>query len=191
MQKTVPHFHASRKACMKMGSSQPLLVAVDRDDQELGVLEKMEAHTSGTLHRAFSVFLFDESNRLLLQQRAAVKYHSPGLWSNTCCGHPGPGEVVTESARRRLQEEMGIDCPLESAFGFIYRADLEGGLTEYEYDHVVMGRFDGSPLPNPDEVSDWKWISIPDLQALLERSPETFSRWLPIALEGLLSRSLL
>ncbi len=170
---------------------RPLLVAVDRNDQELAVLEKMEAHISGTLHRAFSVFVFDKADRLLLQKRAAGKYHSPGLWSNTCCGHPGPGEVVAASARRRLHEEMGFDCSLEAVFGFVYHADLEGGLTEHEYDHVVIGRYDGAPTPNPDEVSDWKWITIPALRVALAENPAAFSHWLPIALEGLMIRDLL
>ena len=166
------------------------VILVDEADRELGVEEKLAAHRDGgRLHRAFSVFVFDDDGRLLLQRRADGKYHSAGLWSNTCCGHPRPGEEVTEAARRRLFEEMGFDCPLESRFSFEYKAELENGLTEHELDHVLVGRFAGTPSPDPSEVGAWRAASPSDIGTELAESPEAFSAWFPIAFRRLVEDS--
>ena len=166
------------------------VVTVDTDDRETGVVEKMAAHREGILHRAFSVFVFDDAGRMLLQQRAAGKYHSGGLWSNTCCSHPRPGESVLDAAHRRLREEMGLDCPLETAFGFIYRTDLDHGLTEHEYDHVVIGRYNGEPAPDTAEVGDWKWAPVAEVRGSIAERPEAFTVWFRIALDALVERGV-
>jgi isopentenyl-diphosphate delta-isomerase len=165
-----------------MASEQ--LILVDADDRELGVGEKMEVHLAGALHRAFSVFVFDGRGRLLLQKRAADKYHSAGLWSNTACGHPRPGEATREAARRRLREEMGFDCELREAFEFIYRAELDGALVEHEYDHVFVGTHEGDPAPDPSEVEAWRRVSMSELRRDLRARPQLYSRWLKLAVEG-------
>ncbi len=172
------------------GGSDTLLIAVDVDDRETGVVEKMAAHRKGILHRAFSIFVFDDADRLLLQRRATGKYHSGGLWSNTCCSHPRAGEALLDAAHRRLREEMGFDCPLQVAFGFVYRAELDHGLEEHEYDHVVVGRFGGTPAPDAGEVEDWRWADVPAIRTELAGDPRAFTAWFGIALDGLLSRGL-
>jgi isopentenyl-diphosphate delta-isomerase len=161
------------------------IILVDPNDVEIGHGSKLDVHRSGQLHRAFSVFVFDDDGRLLLQRRAAVKYHSPGLWSNTCCGHPRAGERTIESARRRLREEMGIDCPLTPAFAFTYRAELDRDLIEHEIDHVFVGRRSGDPEPDPSEVGEWKWVEPDDLAEGFRRNPERYTAWLGLALQGL------
>ncbi|HET9425175.1 MAG TPA: isopentenyl-diphosphate Delta-isomerase [Gemmatimonadaceae bacterium] len=166
------------------------VILVDEEDRELGSEEKLRAHEAGALHRAVSVFLFDDQGRLLLQQRAEGKYHSAGLWSNTCCGHPRPGESAADAAARRLREEMGIACDLTPRFVFRYRAGLDGGLTEHELDHVFTGRFTGTPSPDPREVEAWGWMSLPALAADCETSPHRYSAWLPIAVREILARGL-
>src|SRR5919107_6254005 len=161
------------------------LILVDAFDRELGVGEKMEVHLAGALHRAFSVFVFDGRGRLLLQKRAADKYHSAGLWSNTACGHPRPGEATREAARRRLREEMGFDCELRPAFEFVYRAEVGGALVEHEYDHVFVGTHAGEdPAPDASEVEDWRWVSMDELRRCLREEPERYSYWLKAAVEG-------
>lgn len=165
------------------------VILVDLHDREVGVAEKLEAHSHGWLHRALSVFVFDRAGQLLLQRRAADKYHSSGLWANSCCGHPRPGEPVIDAAQRRLREEMGIACQLQSAFSFTYRADVGRGLTENEVDHVFVGRFDGQVSPEPREVDAWRWISLAHLVAEVEAEPDQFAAWFPIALEKLLLRA--
>ena len=164
------------------------VVTVDIYDRAIGVVEKMAAHRDGILHRAFSIFVFDDAGRMLLQQRAQQKYHSGGLWTNTCCSHPRPGESVLEGAHRRLREEMGFDCPLETVFGFCYRADLDHGLTEHEYDHVLIGRYADDPVPNPAEVDGWKRIPLADVRAAVAERPEMFTVWFRIALRELMKR---
>jgi len=161
------------------------LILVDAHDRELGVGEKLQTHREGALHRAFSVFVFDGEGRLLLQKRAAGKYHSAGLWSNTACGHPRPGEATEAAARRRLREEMGLDCDLRAAFEFVYRAELDGALVEHEYDHVFFGTHEGAPpAPDPSEVEDWRWVSMDELRRDLRDEPRRYSYWLKLAVEG-------
>ncbi len=160
------------------------LILVDAQDRELGVVEKLQAHVEGVLHRAFSVFVFDAEKRLLLQKRARTKYHSGGLWSNTACGHPRPGETTHAAARRRLREEMGFDCELRAAFEFLYRAEMDGALIEHEYDHVLVGTHEGDPAPDPAEVEDWRWVTLAELRRGLLLEPECYSYWLKAAIEG-------
>ena len=159
------------------------VILVDERNNEIGVAEKMTAHISGKMHRALSVFVFDASGRLLLQKRAALKYHSGGLWSNTCCSHSRPGESTASAARRRLQEEMGIDCELTEVFSFIYRAVFPNGLIEHEYDQVFFGRYDDEPRPNPEEVEDWKWVNLAQLEADIKKHPDSYSYWLTSCLD--------
>ena len=163
------------------------VVLVDELNNQLGTMSKLEAHEKGLLHRAFSVFLFNRKQELLLQRRAIDKYHSGGLWTNTCCSHPKPEEPVSDAASRRLMEEMGIQAPIHPAFDFIYKANFENGLTEHEYDHVFVGEFNGTPLPNRDEVSDWSFVSLEQLQQDIERNPHKFTEWFKIAIPKLLS----
>jgi isopentenyl-diphosphate Delta-isomerase len=160
------------------------VILVDERDRELGADEKLRAHREGTLHRAFSVFIFDGAGRLLLQKRARGKYHSGGLWSNTACGHPRPGEQTEAAARRRLREEMSLDCELREAFEFVYRAELDGALVEHEYDHVFVGKHDAEPAPDPAEVEGWRWVSMRELREGLREEPERYSYWLRLAVEG-------
>jgi isopentenyl-diphosphate delta-isomerase len=147
-------------------------------DSRLSTMEKLEAHRHGLLHRAISVFIFNDSNELLLQKRAATKYHSPGKWSNTCCTHPSPGESPLIAAQRRLKEEMGLEVTLTEAFTFLYRADVGNSLTENEFDHIFFGISKQNPNPNSTEVSDWNWITIEALKKELIRNPEEYSPWL-------------
>ena len=156
------------------------VVLVDHEDNPRGTMEKMEAHRKGLLHRAFSVFVFNDQGKLMLQQRALHKYHSPGLWSNTCCSHPYPGEKVEAAAHRRLQEEMGFDCELQHAFSFVYRAELDQGMTEHELDHVFTGLAGKEPIINPDEVNDWKWVEVDELVQDMETNPEKYTVWFRI-----------
>jgi len=163
------------------------VVLVDADDRPVGVEEKWNAHLLGRLHRAFSVVVMRDDGSLLLQRRAGSKYHSGGLWSNTACGHPAPDEDVAEAARRRLGEEMGIDCPLEPVSTFVYRGDVGGGLAEHELDHLFLGRTGDDPVPRPDaaEVADWRWIAPDVLARELARQPDRFTIWLKPVLREL------
>lgn len=164
------------------------VVLVDARDVPVGTAGKLRAHEEGLLHRAFSVFVFDREGSLLLQRRADGKYHSGGLWSNTCCSHPRPGEPVEEAAHRRLREEMGFDCALAGAGHFTYRAGLGNGLIEHELDHVFSGVWSGVPHPDPAEVGAWKWCPVGVLEAALRDHPETFTAWLPLAWHQLAPR---
>lgn len=163
--------------------SQESVILVDEKNNELGLMDKQEAHEKALLHRAFSVFVFNSSGKLLLQQRALSKYHSGGLWTNTCCSHPRPGEQTIDAAHRRLQEEMGFDCQLQQKFYFIYKAPFENGLTEHELDFIYTGTFDGEPEINPDEVQQYKWISITDLNNDIRLHPERYTAWFNIILK--------
>lgn len=159
------------------------VILVNPRDEVVGFGEKMQAHVEGALHRAFSVFIFNSKGELLTQRRALSKYHSGGLWSNTCCGHPRPGEPTEGAARRRLREELGLECELERVFHFVYKVKLDNGLWEHEFDHVFAGRFDAPPLPNPDEVCDWRWASLPSLCRDAKISPSLYTRWFSLCLK--------
>ncbi len=157
------------------------VVLVDQHDNPVGTMEKMEAHKKGLLHRAFSVFLFNSEGEMLLQQRAADKYHSAGLWTNACCSHPRPGETIEAAARRRLIEEMGISAAVQPLFQFVYEASFDNGLREHEYDHVLVGTINGAVPFNPDEVAAVQYASMNELQARLHREPDQFTAWFRLA----------
>ena len=167
-------------------ASDELVILVDDNDMEIGFGGKADIHREGRLHRAFSVFIFDSQEQMLIQQRTISKYHSAGLWSNTCCGHPRPGEVIADAAHRRLQQEMGFDCELQRLFGFRYRTRVGNGLIEDEYDHVFVGHYDGIPMPDPAEVADWKWIGIANLSEALSDFPNRFTYWFRKVVDELL-----
>jgi isopentenyl-diphosphate delta-isomerase len=160
------------------------LILVDSVDREVGVGDKLKTHLDGRLHRAFSIFVFDGDGRLLLQQRARTKYHSGGLWSNTACGHPRPGEQTLAAAHRRLREEMGFDCELREAFKFLYRAELDNQLVEHECDHVFIGRYEGDPSPDPSEVEGWRWIDTKELHGEFRCSPQDYTYWLKVMMSS-------
>ena len=156
------------------------VILVDLDNNQIGVEEKILAHKKKLLHRAFSIFLFNDKNEILLQKRAPHKYHSGNLWTNTCCSHPYEGKTLLECANERLIEEMGINTRLSEIFSFIYREDFDNGLTEYEYDHVIFGRYSKNPILNPVEAIDFKWISTENLKAEISNNPENFTAWLKV-----------
>lgn len=156
------------------------VILVDSNDEPIGLMPKMEAHEKALLHRAFSVFVINSKDELMLQQRAIEKYHSPGLWTNTCCSHQRDGEGNIEAGLRRLQEEMGFETPLEYLFNFIYKAPFDNGLTEHELDHVMLGRYEGEPNINPEEVASWKWMHIDEIHADLIKNPATYTIWFAI-----------
>jgi isopentenyl-diphosphate delta-isomerase len=163
-----------------MKDMEATVVLVDETGSPVGTSEKLAAHLSGQLHLAFSVFIFNTQGQLLLQQRAFDKYHSAGLWTNTCCSHPYPGEAVADAAIRRLREEMGFEAPLREAFAFTYRAELDRGLTEHEFDHVFTGTFEGSVHPNPEEVAAYRWVSREEVEADLVERPDVYTEWFKI-----------
>lgn len=158
-----------------------VVILVNENDQETGLMEKLEAHQKGLLHRAFSVFIFDSKGRMLLQQRAEGKYHGGLLWTNACCSHPLPGENVEAAARRRLWEELGFIAPLEKIFAFTYRAEVENNLVEHEYDHVFAGVYEGGMRPDPNEVADTKFLEMAAIRSQLENEPELFTTWFRMA----------
>ena len=162
------------------------VILVDNNDHEIGACDKLSAHYAPRLHRAFSVFVFDGHWRLLMQRRAADKYHSGGLWSNTCCGHPRPGDQTSDAAGRRLFEEMGFRTPLRAASHLQYNLSVDNGLTEHEYNHLFVGRFDGVLNPNIAEVDDWRWVSLPEVLTTHRARPCEYSRWFRPALRALL-----
>lgn len=161
-----------------------MVILVDEQDNETGSMEKMEAHVRGVKHRAFSVFVFDSEGRLLLQRRALDKYHSGGLWTNTCCSHPRPGETTLGGAHRRLNEEMGFDTELEHAFELSYEVRFDSGIWENEYDHIFVGWYDGNYEIDSNEVHEARWISIPKLRVMIEREPEDFTHWFTLIMEN-------
>lgn len=167
------------------------VILVNERDEAIGAEEKLKAHALGVLHRAFSIFIFNSSGQLLLQKRTGTKYHSKGLWSNTCCGHPRPGESIADASRRRLYEEMGFDCEVRGVFEFIYHVKLDDSLFEHEYDHVLIGGFDGDPNPNREEVDDWKWVELAALKRDMQQKPDDFTYWFRLSLEPLCRRILL
>jgi isopentenyl-diphosphate delta-isomerase len=168
-----------------LDDTKEYVVLVDEHDKEIGLAPKLDAHRTGELHRAFSVMLIDAGNRVLLQRRAFAKYHSGGRWANTCCGHPRAGESVVDAAERRLTEEMGIACELKAAGSFIYRADVGSGLIEHELDHLLIGRFDGEPVPTTSEVVEWRWSSLAEVRSDLAARPDAYAAWFPDALNAL------
>ena len=163
------------------------VVLVNKDDKQIGLMEKQQAHVAGLLHRAFSVFVFNSKGELMLQQRAASKYHSPTLWTNTCCSHPRKNETYKEAAHRRLLEEMGFDCELSFSFSFIYKASLDNGLTEHELDHVFIGTFDDEPNLNKDEVMAYRWVEMEDLKKDMSKNPQNYTAWFKIIFDHYLS----
>jgi len=163
------------------------VILVDKDDKEIGIGEKIKTHKEGKLHRCFSVFIFNSKNELLLQRRARSKYHSGGLWTNTCCSHPRPNEPTEKSVHRRLKEEMGFDCEVKEIFSFIYKVKFDNGLWEHEYDHVFFGKFDGEPKPNPEEVDEWKWVSLEKLKKDIQENPDNYTYWLKKSIDKVIS----
>jgi isopentenyl-diphosphate delta-isomerase len=162
-------------------TTEKVVVLVNERDESLGTMEKMDAHRKGVLHRAFSVFIFNSKGEMLLQQRARNKYHSGGLWTNACCSHPGPGEAVEAAAERRLREEMGFSVSLEKIFDFIYRSEMENGLTEHEFDHVYAGFYDGAIKPDAGEVQDYCYKSMEEIKQNLQSHPDHYTAWFHIA----------
>ena len=158
------------------------VVLVNENDEQIGIMEKMEAHRKAILHRAFSVFIFNKNGEMLLQKRAINKYHSAGLWTNACCSHPQPGEDTAQAALRRLNEELGFTTSLTKIFDFVYKSGFDNGLTEYEFDHVFTGTYDGVIDPDKDEVSDYCFMSIAEIESSLQLKPENFTTWFHIAL---------
>lgn len=159
------------------------VVLVNEKDEILGLMEKMQAHENGILHRAFSVFLYNSKGEMLLQKRAAEKYHSPNQWTNACCSHPRIEETYEQAAKRRIKEELGIDCELEEKFWFIYKADVGQNLWEHELDHVFVGNYEGEFNLNKEEVAEVRYISLENLNIELENNPENFTEWFKIILE--------
>ena len=156
------------------------VILVNEKDEQIGLMPKLEAHQKAVLHRAFSVFLMNAKGEVMLQQRAAHKYHSPLLWTNTCCSHQREGETNVQAGNRRLFEEMGITANLKELFHFIYKAPFDNGLTEHELDHVMFGRFEGEPVINPHEVANWKWMKLEDIKADMAKNPDVYTVWFKI-----------
>ncbi len=163
-----------------------MVILVDKYDNEIGEMPKMEAHEKAVLHRAFSVFIFNDENKLLMQQRANNKYHSAGLWTNTCCSHPFPGEKTIDAAHRRLSEEMGIKTELTFLFKFTYKAPFDNSLTEHEIDHVFAGKTNALPVINTAEVGSYKYMSIGEIQDEINKNPEQFTVWFRIIFDEFL-----
>ncbi|MFL2633999.1 MAG: isopentenyl-diphosphate Delta-isomerase [Candidatus Marisimplicoccus sp.] len=163
--------------------SEEKVILVDKNDNQVGLMPKLEAHEKGVLHRAFSVFIFNSKYELLLQKRASSKYHSGGLWTNTCCSHPREGEDILDAANRRLDEEMGIKTSLRKVYDFIYKAELDNQLTEHEFDHVFYGVFDNDPILNKDEAEDFKWLGIETLNNDIIKNKDNYTVWFKIAFE--------
>ena len=157
------------------------VILVNDNDQQTGTMEKLEAHRKGLLHRAFSVFIFNDKGEMLLQQRALDKYHSGGLWTNSCCSHPMPGEAVDAAAHRRLYEEMGFNCELQALFRFTYRTEFDNGLIEHEYDHVFTGIYNGNINPDPAEVNAYRFLPTDSISRLLQEQPQQFTSWFILA----------
>ena len=159
------------------------VILVDNNDNQIGLMPKLEAHEKGVLHRAFSVFIFNNHGELMLQRRALTKYHSPGLWTNTCCSHQRDGESNISSGKRRLNEEMGFDTELFEKTSFIYKAKFDNGLTEHEFDHVLVGSYNHSPMINSNEVDSWKWMSIENVKKDIKDYPNNYTAWFKIIFE--------
>ncbi|SKB61058.1 isopentenyl-diphosphate delta-isomerase [Salegentibacter holothuriorum] len=156
------------------------VVLVNEKGEQIGLMEKIEAHEKALLHLAFSVFVFNEKNELMIQQRAHSKYHSPGLWTNTCCSHQREGESNVAAGKRRLHEEMGFSTELKEVMNFIYKAPFDNGLTEHEFDYILIGNYEDDPKPNPDEVANWKWMSLGEIKSDMEVNPGVYTEWFKI-----------
>jgi len=156
------------------------VILVTKEDIQIGLMPKMAAHERAQLHRAFSVFIFNDKNELLLQQRALDKYHSPGLWTNTCCSHQRDGETNLEAGKRRLQEEMGFSCDLKELFWFVYKAPFDNGLTEHELDHVMVGYYNDNPVINTEEVASYNWRALSDVKTDMQENPQKYTAWFKI-----------
>lgn len=159
---------------------EEMVILVNEKNEPIGLMEKIEAHEKALLHRAFSVFIINDKKEIMLQQRAAHKYHSPLLWTNTCCSHQRENETNIQAGKRRMKEEMGMDVELKEAFSFIYKAPFDNGLTEHEYDHVMIGYSNEDPVINPDEVADWKWVDTQSLRVDIKKNPENYTEWFKI-----------
>jgi isopentenyl-diphosphate delta-isomerase len=159
---------------------EQLVILVNENNEQIGTMPKLEAHEKAVLHRAFSVFIFNDKNELMLQQRAALKYHSALLWTNTCCSHQLVGETNIQAGKRRLNEEMGFVVELEESISFIYKAPFDNGLTEHEYDHVLIGKYNDIPRINQDEVANWKWMSLEAVKNDMLEQPEIYTEWFKI-----------
>lgn len=160
-----------------MFTELPKIALVNKDDEIIGFEDKLEVHKLGLLHRAFSILVYNDKNEILLQKRASTKYHSPGLWTNTCCSHLIENQNFETYMHNRLQNEMGFDCDLEFQFKFTYKKGFDNGLTEYETDHVYTGNWHGEPNPNPDEVDEYKWMSMEDLRKDIIKNPDSYTYW--------------
>ena len=160
--------------------AEEYVILVNEKDQEIGLMPKLEAHQKAVLHRAFSVFIFNSENELMLQQRASNKYHSPNLWTNTCCSHQRSGESNIQAGTRRLYEEMGFTTTLNEITSFIYKAPFDNGLTEHELDHIMVGYYNDDPVINSDEVEDWKWMKIEDVKNDISLNPDLYTAWFKI-----------
>ncbi|PZW38870.1 isopentenyl-diphosphate delta-isomerase [Mesonia algae] len=156
------------------------VILVNENDEQIGLMEKIEAHEKALLHRAFSVFVYNDKNEVMIQQRALSKYHSPGLWTNTCCSHQKEGETNVEAGKRRLMEEMGFQTDLKEVTSFIYKAPFDNGLSEHEYDYILVGHYNEEPKINPDEVASWKWMSLEDIKKDMNNHPEKYTAWFKI-----------
>ena len=156
------------------------VILVNDRDEPIGLMPKLEAHEKAVLHRAFSVFILNDKKEVMLQQRAHQKYHSPLLWTNTCCSHQREGETNIQAGKRRLSEEMGFSADLKELFHFIYKAPFDNGLTEHELDHVMIGYYNGEPIINHEEVEDWKWMSIEAIRTDMQQHPELYTVWFKI-----------
>ncbi len=159
------------------------VILVNEQDQQIGIMEKMAAHIVPRLHRAFSIFIFNSKGELLLQQRALSKYHSPGLWTNTCCSHPHDGESLEQATSRRLMEEMGLHCEMHEVFTFIYKAPVGLGLIEHEFDHVWFGQSDDTPIINTEEVESYKYMNLDDIADDMKAHPECYTEWFKISFD--------
>jgi isopentenyl-diphosphate delta-isomerase len=159
------------------------VILVNEKDEQIGLMSKLEAHQKAVLHRAFSVFILNTKGELMLQQRAAHKYHSPLLWTNTCCSHQRDSETNIEAGKRRLFEEMGFVCELKEVFSFIYKAPFDNGLTEHELDHVMVGEYEESPIINREEVNDFKWMTLEAVKSDIKTQPEIYTEWFKIIFE--------
>ena len=164
----------------KFAMKEEQVILVNEKDEQIGLMPKMEAHVKALLHRAFSVFVFNDQNELMIQQRAMGKYHSPGLWTNTCCSHQREGESNIEAGKRRLQEEMGFKTDLKDIISFIYKAPFDNGLTEHEFDHILVGYYNENPNLNPEEVHAYKWVTLDRLKEDMTRNPHLYTEWFKI-----------